>query len=111
MIYKELLELAYYTEDRVMKYPKDAKGCIGNMIKEKTYNCVENVICAYRYFDKKDKLEHLYKLDINLKMIGFLIRISKRNKYISPSNYAAWSKKLSKVSNLLGGWIKRCQKQ
>ena len=81
------------------------------MIKEKTYNCVENVICAYRCFDKKEKLEHLYKLDNNLKMIGFLIRISKRNKYISVNNYAAWCRKLTSISNLLGGWMKNCQKQ
>lgn len=109
-MYKALLELTYYTEDRIMKYPRYAKNGIGNYIKLKTYECVENTINAFKIYDKKEKLVFLYKIDVDLKMIGFLVRISKRNKYISLNNYGAWSRKLSNVSNLLGGWIKSCQK-
>lgn len=109
-MYKSLLDLAYYTEDRIIKYPRDAKNSIGNSIKLKTYDCVENTIKAFKSYDKKEKLTFLYSIDVDLKMLCFLVRISKRNKYISTGNYAAWCRKIANVSTLLGGWIKNCQK-
>ena len=40
-----------------------------------------------------------------------LIRISYKRKYINVYNYESWSRKITNVSNLMGGWIRSCLKQ
>jgi len=110
MIYKQLLQLIYYTEDICKKYPKSEKLSIVTNIKNATYDCIKNVLDAYKAYDKKEKLIYLNKLDSNLKFLKVLIRVSYRNKYISNKNCVAWIKKVTNICNLLGGWYKTCQK-
>ncbi len=33
------------------------------------------------------------------------------DKFPKHKNYTAWSKKITNIGNLLGGWIKSCQKR
>lgn len=110
MIYKQLLQLIYYTEDICKKYPKSEKLSIVTNIKNATYDCIKNVLDAYKTYDKKEKLIYLNKLDSNLKFLKVLIRVSYRNKYISNKNCVAWIKKVTNICNLLGGWYKTCQR-
>lgn len=110
IIYKQFIELIYYTEMITEKYPKVEKMGLVSNIKNNTYEGLKNVISAYKYYEKKDKLSFLNNLDINLKMIKVLIRISHKRKYISHKNYEAWSKKINNIGNLLGGWINSCLK-
>ncbi len=72
---------------------------------------MECIIKAQKEKDKIKRVNILSNLDINLKMIKVLIRVSKKRKYINSKNYEAWSKKIANISNLLGGWIKSCVKQ
>ena len=44
-------------------------------------------------------------------MLKVLIRLYYKNKYINKRNYASWSKKITNIGNLLGGWINSCLKQ
>lgn len=111
IIYKEFIELIYYTEMITEKYPKNEKLAIVTNIKNTTYDGIKNIISAYKYYSKEDKLKELNKLDINLKFIKVLIRVSHKRKYISHKNYESWSKKLNNIGNLLGGWINSCLKQ
>ena len=110
IIYKQFIELIYYTEMITEKYPKVEKMGLVSNIKNNTYDGLKNVISAYKYYEKKDKLKFLNNLDINLKMIKVLVRISHKRKYISHKNYEAWSKKINNIGNLLGGWINSCLK-
>ena len=41
---------------------------------------MKNIIIAYKKYKREEKLDALNDLDINLKMLKILIRISKRNK-------------------------------
>ena len=110
IIYKQFIELIYYTDRITEKYPKVEKMGLVSNIKNNTYDGLKNVISAYKYYEKKDKLKFLNNLDINLKMIKVLVRISHKRKYISHKNYEAWSKKINNIGNLLGGWINSCLK-
>lgn len=110
-IYKQYLELIYYTEMITEKYPKLEKYTLVATIKNTTYDGIKNIISAYKMFDKNDKLKSLNQLDVSLKFIKVLIRISHKRKYISHKNYEAWSKKINNIGNLLGGWIISCVKQ
>lgn len=111
IIYKQYLELIYYTEMITEKYPKVEKLALVTTIKNNTYEGMKKIILAYKYYNKQDKLKSLNELDVDLKMLKVLIRISKKRKYINSKNYEAWSKKINNIGNMLGGWIVSCLKQ
>lgn len=54
---------------------------------------------------------YLNNIDVDLKVLKVLVRISYRYKYINGNNYASWSRKLANISNAVNGWIKTCVKQ
>ena len=111
MIYKQYLEMIYYTENITIKYPKNEKNNLVSYIKNKTYNGIELIIKAQKERDKNKRLLILNQIDTNLKMLKVLIRISYKKKYINSTNYGAWSKKIYNIGNLLGYWINKCLKQ
>lgn len=110
-IYKQYLELIYYTESIMEKYPKCERFSIVTSIKNTTYDGMKCVLGAFKEYAREDKLHYLNQLDTNLKMLKVLIRVSYKRKYISSKNYGSWSKKVANLGNLLGGWMKSCQKQ
>lgn len=111
LIYKQYLELIFYTESILVKYPKLEKNNICVQIKSITYEGMKQIISAQKTRDIKQRLKFLSELDVTMKMIKVLIRVSKKKKYINIKNYTAWSKKLTNICNLLGGWISSCLKQ
>ena len=110
IIYKQFIELIYYTEMITEKFPKHEKLSLVTTIKNTTYDGCKNIIDAYKVYDKNEKLLYLGKLDSNLKFLKVLIRVSYKRKYISNRNYASWAKKITNIGNLLGGWFRSCQK-
>lgn len=111
IIYKQYVELINYTYKIIIKFPKSERFSLVEDIKKQTFLGFENVIRAYKLYNVEQKKENLLKIDISLKILKVLIRISYKNKYISNKNYLAWSKKISNICNLMGGWLKSCQKQ
>lgn len=111
LIYKQYMELIFYTENIVLKYPKCEKNSLVANIKNLTYQGMRKIIKAQKELDKNKRLLLLRDLDVDLKMIKVMIRISNRKKYINSKNYASWSKKLMNIGNLLGGWINSCVKR
>jgi len=110
IIYKQYVELIYYTEQILKKYPKSERFSLVVKIKNNTYEGLKMIILAYKEYDKASKLKALNDLDVNLKVLKVLIRISKRSKYISVNNYTAWVKKITNINNLMLGWINKCLK-
>ena len=111
MIYKQYIELIYYTEKITIKYPKSEKLSLVTSIKNNTYDGMKKIIQAQKEYTKSKRIIILNELDTDLKMLKVLIRISYKSKYINSKNYAAWSKKIFNISNLLGAWINSCLKQ
>ncbi len=111
MIYKQYIELIYYTEMITDKYPKHEKLSLVTTIKNTTYQGIKNIIEAYKSYHVADKLTYLGELDSNLKFLKVLIRVSYKRKYINNRNYTAWVKKITNIANMLGGWVKACQKR
>lgn len=110
-IYKQYLEMIYYTENITMKYPKVEKYSMVSSIKNITYEGMKLIIYAQKENDKIKRIKILNKLDVKLKMLKVMIRISNKKKYISSKNYYAWSKKITNISNMMGAWIKSCVRQ
>lgn len=110
LIYKQFLELIFYTEKILEKYPKCERFTLVMTIKNMTYESMRKVLEAYKAYEKKEKMYFLNHLDTDLKMLKVMVRVSYKRKYINAGNYTAWSKKITNIANLLGGWIKSCQK-
>ena len=111
IIYKQYLELIFYTENICVKYPKSERYSLTNNIKNTTYEGMKSIIKAQKERDKKVRLTILNNIDTELKMIKVYIRISYKRKFITVKNYCAWSKKITNISNMLGGWINSCVRQ
>ena len=101
-------DLIYYTHNILMKYPDYEKTSLVLDIKNNTYEGMKLVILIFKSYNNKLKIDNLNLLDVNIKMLCFLIRLSYRKKYINKRNYFAWSNKLNNINNLIGEYIKLC---
>ena len=110
-IYQRYLELVDYSNDIVRKYPKCENFALVQEIKNSLYLGLRNLMYAVKSFNKKDKLQHLNELDINLSLLTVQIRLSYKYRYISLQNYQSWSTIITDICNMLGGWILSCQKR
>lgn len=104
-IYKQYVELLYYTENILIKFPKSERFSLCTQIKNTTYDGLRNIIICYKSYEKKEKINALNQLDVNLKMLKVFIRLSKRKKYINAKNHTAWVKKVTNITNLMAGWM------
>lgn len=111
IIYKQYIELLYYTELITEKFPKSEKLSLVATIKSTSYDGIKKIIEAYKAYTKEEKIAYLSSLDSDLKFLKVLVRISYKRKYITHNNHTAWVKKLTNICNLLGGWIKACQRR
>ncbi len=110
-IYQRYLNLIYYSNDIVRKYPKCENFALVNEIKTSLYTGLRNLMYAIKTFNKTEKLKYLNEFDINLNLLKVQIRISHKYKYISTQNYNAWSNLITDICNMLGGWINSCQRR
>ena len=111
IIYPKYMDLVYYSNDLVRKFPKCEQCALVKEIKSTLYSGLRCIIYAIKLYNKQDKLRYLRELDVNLNLLKVHIRISYKYKYITMNNYQTWSNQLTDISNLLGGWINSCLKR
>lgn len=110
-IYQKYMELIYYTNDLVKKYPKSETFALVKEIKTTMYSGMRLLMYAIKTYRSQDKLKYLSELDINLSLFKIFIRLSYKYQYISNKNYSFWSTIVTDICNMLGGWINSCQKK
>ncbi len=110
-IYQKYLELIYYSNDIVRKYPKSENFALVNEIKNALYLGLRNLMYAIKHYQKQEKLRYLNELDTNLNLLKVHIRLSYKYKYINLQNYQTWSGLITDICNMLGGWISSCIKR
>ncbi len=111
VIYPKFMELIYYSNDIVRKYPKSEQFALVKEIKSSLYSGLRFLMYAVKVYNKQDKLKYLRELDVQLTLLKVHIRLSYKYKYISMQNYQSWSNIVTEVCNLLGGWINSCLKK
>ncbi len=111
VIYQKYLELIYYSNDLVRKYPKSENFALVKEIKNTLYTGLRHLMYAIKMFNKQDKLKSLNEFDINLNLLKLHVRLSYKYRYISNQNYETWSKHITDICNLLGAWISSCLKK
>lgn len=110
-IYQKYLELVYYSNDIVRKYPKHENFALVQEIKNSNYTGLRHLMYAVKSYQKNDKLKHLNEFDIKLNLLKIQVRLSYKYKYISLQNYEYWCKLITDICNMLGGWISSCLKR
>lgn len=110
-IYQKYLELIYYSNDIVRKYPKCENFSLVKEIKNSLYIGLRNLMYAIKSFQKQDKLNYLNELDINLNLLKVQTRLSYKYRYITVQNYETWSTLITDICNMLGAWISSCLKR
>jgi hypothetical protein len=111
IIYQKYMELIYYTNDLVRKYPKSERFALVQEIKSTIYSGLRLLMYAIKSYRNQDKLKYLNEFDINLNLLKVQIRLSYKYQYISLQNYTSWSNIITGICNMLGGWINSCQKK
>ncbi len=111
VIYQKYLELIYYINDLVRKYPKSENFALVKEIKNSLYTGLRCLMYSIKTYQKNDKLKYLNELDINLSLLKVQFRLSYRYKYISMQNYTTFSNYITEICNMLGGWINSCVKR
>lgn len=111
VIYQKYMELIYYTNDIVKKFPKSETFALVKEIKTSMYSGLRLLMYAIKSYKVQDKLKYLDEFDINLSLLKVFIRLSYKYKYISSQNYSSWSNIVTNICNMLGGWISSCQKR
>ena len=111
LIYQKYVDMIEYGYKLLIKYPKYEKYAIVNEIRINMYTSLKYILYANKIVNKYNKIEILNKLDAEIAMQSFLVRLSYKNRYINISNYYEWSKRLEEIGKILGGWIKSCLKE
>ncbi len=110
-IYQKYIELIYYTNDLVRKFPKSEKFVLTQEIKQDLYKGLRCLLFALKIYDRNGKLKYLNELDININLVKIHIRLAYRYEYITLQNYTTINKKMFEICNMLGGWINSCLKK
>ena len=87
VIYQKYMNLIYYTNDIVKKYPKSETFALVKEIKNTLYNGLRLLLYAIKSYNTQDKLKYLNEFDVNLSILKIHIRLSYKYKYISTQNY------------------------
>ena len=110
-IYQKYMELIYYSNNIVRKYPKSENFALVSEIKSALYNGLRNLMYSIKIYQKQEKLKYLNEFDIELNLLKIHIRLSYKYQYISMQNYQTWSSLITDICNMLGGWINSCIKR
>ena len=108
LIYQKYMDLIYYSNDIVRKYPKSERFALVEEIKHTIYAGLRMLIHAIKSYAIPEKMKDLKELDVDLSLLKIHVRLSYKYQYISNKNYASWSSIITDICNMLGGWIKSC---
>jgi hypothetical protein len=111
LIYQKYMDLIYYTNDLVRKYPKSERFTLVEEIKHSLYTGLRFLMYAIKTYAPQEKLKYLKELDVHISLLKVHIRLSYKYQYITQKNYETWSKHITDICNMLGGWINSCQKR
>ena len=111
LIYHKYMDLIYYSNDIVRKYPKSERFTLVEEIKHSLYTGLRMLMHAIKSYVVSEKLKYLKELDVYLSLLKVHVRLSYKYQYISNKNYATWSSSITDICNMLGGWINSCQKR
>lgn len=86
--------------------PKSYKFTLGDRIQNRLTNVLEGLIEAY-YLPKEQKKILLKKIDIDLEVIRYLIRLGFDLGLYNSSKYKHYAGQLRTIGKMIGAWMKK----
>ena len=71
------------------------------------YSGLRCLLFAFKEFNKKNKLNHLNDLDVELNLQKVFVRLAYKYQYISKQNYETWCSIITDICNMLGNYIRK----
>jgi hypothetical protein len=104
-IYQKIYDMILYGHICLKNFPKYEKHVMTADIRKSMYRLLQLTISANK---KRDKKLLLNEIDAELDILRTLIRLAsdEKLKYLSIKKYENWSKMLSEIGRMLGGWMK-----
>jgi hypothetical protein len=98
-------DMIYYGNQALAQFPKVERYALAADIKHCMYAMYRLIIAANKKYYKKTTLQDI---DVELEVLrGFLRLAANKNlRYLPMHKYENWSKLLSEIGRMLGGWIK-----
>ncbi len=103
ILYQKLADLSEWLFPAVDRFPRREKFALCTQIKNCVYGMVRNTIRAQK---SRDKLRHLFEVDLELEMLRFLVRQAHQAKYLSSRRYQLVAMRLSEIGKIVGGLFK-----
>ncbi len=102
-ILQKTYDMILYAYPALAQYPKAERHTLVADIKLTMGNMVRLITRANK---EQRKTEHLRQLDAELELLRTLVRLSMDLQYLPMRKYEQWSRYLTEIGKMLGGWIK-----
>lgn len=102
-ILQKTYDMILYSQSPLNQFPKFEKHVLAAEIRKTMNNLLSLIITANKKYYKKTTLQ---EIDVELEKLRTFVRLSKDLKYIDIKKYETWSRYLTEIGKMLGGWIK-----
>ena len=102
-ILQKTYDMILYSQNALNQFPKFEKHVMAAEIRKTMNNLLALIITANKKYYKKTTLQ---EIDIELEKLRTFVRLSKDMKYIDIKKYEVWSRHLTEIGKMLGGWMK-----
>ena len=98
-------DMILYASKALEQFPRSERYALAADIKQTMYSFYRLIITANKKYYKKTTLQDA---DVELEVLRGFIRLAanKEMRYLPMKKYEIWSKMLSEIGAMLGGWIK-----
>ena len=98
-------DMILYANKALEQFPRAERYALAADIKQTMYSFYRLIITANKKYYKKTTLQDA---DVELEVLRGFIRLAanKEMRYLPMKKYEIWSKMLSEIGAMLGGWIK-----
>ncbi|NPV89832.1 MAG: diversity-generating retroelement protein Avd [Firmicutes bacterium] len=104
-IYQKIYDMIVYGNNCLLQFPRSERYALATEIKKSMYTLLRLAIAANKRYYKKTTLQ---EMDVELETLKTFIRVASdpKFKYLGLKQYENWSKMLSEIGRMLGGWMK-----
>jgi four helix bundle protein len=102
-ILQKTYDMMLYAYPALAQFPKSERHTLVAEIKTTMANMVRLITRANK---ERRKLEYLRQLDAELELLRTQVRLSMDLRFLPPRKYEQWSRYLTEIGKMLGGWIK-----
>lgn len=85
------------------QFPKSERFILAADIRKSMYRMLRYTIIASKRYHKKTTIQ---ELDIELAVLKNMVRVSYDLQYMNIKKYENWSRQLSEIGKMTGGWLK-----